>query len=213
MIFVAVVEGHSLVRAGLRMAIDAEPDLQVTVDCASAAELPKLLARSPADVVLLDYDVSGVGGSEAVGLITSMRDAAPVVAFTAVHDDATVRGAIGAGATAVLLKEASPDELLGALRAAASGAHSLSPGLLAAVFRIIANQRSPQALAIPIGLTTREREVLARIGLGKSNQEIAKELTVSSATVKSHVNRIFAKTGARDRTALVVLAYQTNLVS
>lgn len=212
MIFVAVVEGHSLVRAGLRMAIDAEPDLQVTVDCASAAALPKLLARRPADVVLLDYDVSGVGGSEAVGLITSMRDAAPVVAFTAV-DDATVREAIGADATAVLLKEASPDELLGALRAAASGVHSLSPGLLPAVFRIIANQRSPQALAIPIGLTTREREVLARIGLGKSNQEIAKELTVSSATVKSHVNRIFAKTGARDRTALVVLAYQTNLVS
>lgn len=70
MIFVAVVEGHSLVRAGLRMAIDAEPDLQVTVDCASAAALPKLLARRPADVVLLDYDVSGVGGSEAVGLIT-----------------------------------------------------------------------------------------------------------------------------------------------
>jgi DNA-binding NarL/FixJ family response regulator len=201
---VVVADGQGLVRAGLRVLLERESDV---VEAASADEVVALAHSTAPDVVVVDLDLPG-GGLEAVRRID-----APVVML--LPDDRELFAALRAGATGLLLKDGDASELRAAVRAAADGEAMLAPPLAR---RVVADflarperlQRTPEQLA---ELTAREREVMALVACGLSNEEIAERLVVTRATAKTHVSRALCKLGARDRAQLVVLAYEAGLVA
>jgi DNA-binding NarL/FixJ family response regulator len=213
---VLLADDQALIRAGFRVLIDAAPDLEVVGEAANGREALDLLRRTRADVVLMDIRMPEVDGLEATRRITADDDLAGVkvlVLTTFEVDDHVVR-AIRAGASGFLGKGVEPGELLAAIRAAAAGDAPLSP---AATRLLIGKLRSDAPVTeVDAGrlrvLTQREREVVALVGQGLSNDEIAAKLFVSPLTAKTHVNRAMTKLHAHDRAQLVVIAYQTGLV-
>ncbi len=215
---VVLVDDQQMVRAGFRMVIDSQPDLTVVGEAGTGDEAVRLLARTPADVVLMDVRMPGTDGIEATRQVTA-RDGAPrVVVLTTFDLDEYVVAAIGAGASGFLLKDAPPEEMLAAVRTVHAGdsviAASSTRRLLQHVAPMLrgtstAPTAAPRELA---DLTPREREVLVQMALGASNSELAEHFVVSEATVKTHVGRVLAKTGSRDRVQAVVLAFRTGLV-
>jgi DNA-binding NarL/FixJ family response regulator len=217
---VVLVDDQQMVRAGFRMVIDSQPDLTVVGEAGDGAAAVALLRDVRADVVLMDVRMPGTDGIEATRQVTALADPPRIVVLTTFDLDEYVVAAIGAGASGFLLKDAPPEEMLGAIRTVHAGdsviAASSTRRLLQHVAPLLrgAGPVVPRTDAAPLAeLTPREREVLVQMALGASNAEIAEHFVVSEATVKTHVGRVLAKTGSRDRVQAVVLAYRTGLVS
>ncbi|GGM19813.1 DNA-binding response regulator [Micromonospora sonchi] len=216
-----LVDDQPLVRAGIRMLLDAEADLTVVGEASDGAEAVRLARDLQPDVVLMDVRMPGVDGVTATGEICgddfSVDPDRPVrvLILTTYHVDETVYAALRAGASGFVLKDAVPQELLGAVRAVAVGEAWLDPavarGLLTDfVGRLGVPATTPERLG---RLTAREREVLVTMAYGLSNSEIAARLVVGEATVKTHVSRVLMKLGLRDRAQAVAVAYQSGLVT
>jgi DNA-binding NarL/FixJ family response regulator len=216
---VALVDDQLLVRAGFRMVIDSQPDLRVVLEAGDGAEAVRLLApgAGPAvDVVLMDVRMPVLDGLTATARLTSAGAGGPrVIVLTTFDLDEYVLRAIRAGASGFLLKDAPPQELLAAIRTVHAGDAVIAPSstrrLLEHLVQVLpaASPRIDPAMA---ALTVREREVLVLMARGRSNTEIAADLVVAEATVKTHVGRVLAKLGARDRVQAVVAAYEAGLV-
>jgi DNA-binding NarL/FixJ family response regulator len=215
MIKVLLADDQALVRAGFRALLDAQPDIEVVGEAADGAEAVRLATRERPDVVLMDIRMPGLDGLEATRRIAAdaQLGGVRIVILTTFDLDEYVFEALRVGASGFLVKDTEPVDLLRGVRAVASGDALLSPGVtrrLIGEFASRARQpRPPKDLA---GLTDREREVMALVGEGLSNEEIAERLVVSPATAKTHVSRAMVKLGARDRAQLVVFAYEAGLV-
>ncbi|MBB3677135.1 response regulator [Modestobacter versicolor] len=219
---VVLVDDQQLVRAGFRMVIDSQPDLTVVGEAGDGGAAVDLLRRTPADVVLMDVRMPGTDGIAATAQVTALPDPPRVVVLTTFDLDEYVVAAIGAGASGFLLKDAPPEEMLDAVRTVHAGDSVIAASSTRRLLQHVApmlrgaggpagtTQADPGALA---ELTPREKEVLVQMAYGASNTEIASQLFVSEATVKTHVGRVLAKTGSRDRVQAVVLAYRTGLVA
>ena len=218
---VVLVDDQQMVRAGFRMVIDSQPDLTVVGEAGDGAAAVDLLRRTAADVVLMDVRMPGTDGIAATEQVTALPEPPRVVVLTTFDLDEYVVAAIGAGASGFLLKDAAPEEMLSAVRTVHAGdsviAASSTRRLLqhvAPMLRGSAGTATAPADPRPLAeLTPREKEVLVLMAYGASNTEIAQQLFVSEATVKTHVGRVLGKTGSRDRVQAVVLAYRTGLVA
>ena len=215
---IALIDDQPLVRAGFAMVIDSQDDMEVVVQAADgAAAVEELRARS-VDVVLMDVRMPRMDGIEATSRILAQApaDRAPrIIVLTTFDLDEYVVSAIRAGASGFLLKDAQPEELLSAIRTVHGGDAVIAPSATRRLLARVVAIPEPQAQDTSVleALTEREREVLALMGRGRSNQEIGAELFVAEATVKTHVGRVLAKLGARDRVQAVIIAFETGLVA
>jgi len=212
---VALADDQHLVRAGFRALLDAEPGVRVTIEAATGMELLERLRADPVDVVLMDIrmpDGDGLWATEQIAADPRLAGIGVVVVTTFELDEYVAR-AVRAGASGFLVKDTEPEDLVRAVRAVAAGEGLLSPGVTRRLLDRLAIglREAPDTRLLDV-LTEREREVLRLVGQGFSNEEIARELVLSPLTAKTHVSRIMAKLGARDRVRLVVLAYETGLV-
>ncbi|MER6316883.1 response regulator transcription factor [Streptomyces sp. NPDC001581] len=215
MIRVLLADDQLLVRAGFRALLDAQPDIEVAGEAANGEEAVRLVRELRPDVVLMDIRMPVLDGLEATRRITEGRGPAAVrvVMLTTFELDEYVFEAIRSGASGFLVKDTEPEELLRAVRAVVAGDALLSPGVTRRLIAEFAARSKQPAAAADLGrLTEREREVMALVGMGLSNEEIARRLVVSPLTAKTHVSRTMVKLGARDRAQLVVLAYESGLV-
>lgn len=215
MIRVLLADDQRLVRAGFRALLEAEEDIEVIAEAATGREAVALTAERRPDVVMMDIrmpDGDGLWATEQIVADPALADVHIVIVTTFELDD-YVAQAIRAGASGFLVKDTDPADLIRAVRVAAVGEALLSPGvtrrLLQRVAGDLSTSRDTAALDV---LTEREREVLALVGQGLTNGEIAARLFLSPLTAKTHVSRILTKLGARDRVHLVVIAYETGLV-
>lgn len=205
MIRLVLSDDHPVVRAGMRALLEAEPDLAVIGEASSAEEAVTLAATPGVDLVLMDLQFPGrLQGVDATRRIRSTPGAPRVLVLTNYDTDADILGAIEAGASGYLLKDAPPGELVAAIRAAAAGESALAPAVAS---RLDASQRSPDQR-----LTVRESEVLALVAAGSTNREIGQALFLSEATVKSHLVHIFTKLGVGSRTAAVAKARELGAI-
>ena len=215
---VALVDDQELVRAGFRMMLDAQPDMSVTAEAADGLGAVAVAARGAADVMVMDVRMPRLDGVEAARLICAAGERPKVLMLTTFDLDEYAFAALKAGASGFLLKDVPPQELLFAIRSVHSGDSVVAPSTTRRLIdRFVpmlpagAEGASPAAADLA-ELTEREREVLVQVAAGLSNAEIATRLFVSEATVKTHVGRILAKLGLRDRVQAVVLAYESGLV-
>ncbi|MGP3959454.1 response regulator [Nonomuraea sp. 3N208] len=208
---VVIADDEDLVRAGLRIIIDAEPDLAVVGEAADGAAVLPVVRREQPDVVLMDVRMPALDGIQATARLMALDDPPKVLVVTTFENDDHVYDALRAGASGFLLKRARPDDLVKAIKVVAAGESLLFP----AAIRALAGGRSAGRPAVPgIGrLTAREGDVLRLMARGLSNTEIAAELVVGAETVKTHVGNVLAKLGARDRTQAVIAAYESGFVS
>ncbi|MEV0601858.1 response regulator transcription factor [Streptomyces sp. NPDC050315] len=215
MIRVLLADDQVLVRAGFRALLDAQPDIEVVGEAADGEEALTAVRDQQPDVVLMDIRMPVVDGLAATRRITGDERLAgvKVVMLTTFELDEYVFEAIRSGASGFLVKDTEPDELLRAVRAVVAGDALLSPGVTRRLIaEFAARSKEPAAAEGLAQLTEREREVMALVGIGLSNEEIARRLVVSPLTAKTHVSRTMVKLGARDRAQLVVLAYESGLV-
>ena len=214
MIRVVLADDQELVRAGFRALIEAEDDLEVAGEAANGDEAIRLAAELRPDVILMDIRMPGTDGLEATARILGDdgTDGVHVVMLTTFDLDEYVFEALRLGASGFLVKNTRPAELLEAVRVVAGGEALLSPGVTRRLIEKFATHAKTAPTANLEDLTEREREVIALVAEGLSNQEIADRLVVSPSTAKTHVNRAMAKLDARDRAQLVILAYESGLV-
>jgi DNA-binding NarL/FixJ family response regulator len=212
---VALADDQPLVRAGLAMILSAQPDIEVVGEVGDGDAAAKLAATARPDIVLMDIRMPGVDGLEATRRITADPElhAVRVLVLTTFELDEYVFEALCSGASGFIVKHTEPADLLHAVREVARGGALLSPGVTRRLIAEFVRRRPP---AMPPAaaldeLTDREREVVGFVALGLSNDEIAEELVISTATARTHVSRAMLKVGARDRAQLVVLAYQSGL--
>lgn len=209
---VLVVDDQELVRTGLRRILRRRDGLEIVAECADGSEVPTTLAAHPADVVVMDLRMPRVDGITATRLLREDCDAPPVLVLTTFDDDELLSGALRAGAAGFILKDSAAEELVRAVHAVAAGDSWLDP---AVTERVLAAYRDagPSHPAPPVPeLTERELEVLRAVAGGRTNAEIAADLVISELTVKSHIGRIFAKLGLRDRAAAIVWAFDHGIV-
>ena len=217
-ISVLLADDQPLLRRGFRMIIQAEDDLTVTGEAGDGGEAVERARRNPPDVVLMDIRMPNTDGIEATRRIVAANPAVRVLVLTTFDLDEYAFGALRAGASGFLLKDVRPAELITAIRTVAAGNAVVSPRvtrrLLEEYTQVMPPPAGQQAERYPqlSSLTERESEVLEAVARGLSNAEIAAKLFVSETTVKSHVGRILAKLGLRDRIQIVVLAYEAGLV-
>jgi DNA-binding NarL/FixJ family response regulator len=204
---VVVADDEPLVRSGLRLILDAEPDLEVVGEAGDGAQAVELARSLRPDVVCMDVRMPGVDGLRATELVLRLPDPPRVLVVTTFEHDGYVLDALTAGASGFLLKRAGADEMVQAVRTVAVGQSLLYPQALRDLVRT-----RPRATAGAPVLTPREREVLALVAQGMTNAEIAAALMVGVETVRTHVASVLAKLQARDRTQAVVLGYRAGLV-
>jgi Response regulator containing a CheY-like receiver domain and an HTH DNA-binding domain len=200
---VLLVDDQQVVRAGLRMLCDAQPDIEVVGEAGNGAEAIRLFDRLSPDVVVMDLRMPGVDGITATGRIVAERPSARIVVLTTFGDDDHLYPALTAGACGFLLKDAPPEQLLDGIRRAAAGDSPFSPEVLRRLVRRAVHAQTSRP-APPPGLTEREREVLALVAEGLSNTEIAERLHIGVTTVKTHINSLMAKTGSPNRVRLAL---------
>ena len=215
MIRVLLADDQALVRAGFRALIDAQRDMEVVGEADDGEAAVALAAERAPQVVLMDIRMPGLDGIEATRRISADPALAGVrvVMLTTFDLDEHVFEALACGASGFLVKDTEPDELLRAVRVVAAGEALLGPSVTRRLIAEFTAQR-PRSGPLPAAfdeLTAREREVVALVALGLSNDEIADRLVISPATAKTHVSRAMTKAGARDRAQLVVLAYRSGL--
>lgn len=216
---VALVDDQDLVRTGFRMILSVENDIELVGEAADGLAATKLVEQLSPDVVLMDVQMSTMDGIEATRRIVASSDTRVVILTTFERDD-YLFAALDAGASGFLLKSCSADELVAAIRNVAEGHALLAPKMTRSLIERFTAERAresaPRTTAVAEPgldeLTDRERDVLVLIAEGRSNAEIAEELVVGTATVKTHVSRILTKLGLRDRVQAVVLAYRSGLV-
>jgi DNA-binding NarL/FixJ family response regulator len=204
---ILLVDDHSVVRQGLRMFLALDPELEVVGEAADGAEALKAARRLQPDVVLMDLLMPVMDGITAIGALRRELPDIEIIALTSVLEDASVIGAVRAGAIGYLLKDTRADELCRAIKAAAQGQVQLSPQAAARLMREVRAPESPEAL------TEREIEVLRLLAHGRANKEIASALTIGEKTVKTHVSNILAKLGVQSRTQAALYAVRVGLVS
>lgn len=205
MIRLILCDDHPIVRAGLRAVLTVEPDIEVVGEATSAEEAIAVASSTPADLVLMDLQFGGdLDGADATRRILAAADAPYVLILTNYDTDADILGAVEAGASGYLLKDAPPDELLAAVRAAAAGQSALAPAITS---RLLQRVRAPA-----ISLSGRELEVLTLVAAGRSNAEVAAELFLGETTIKTHLVHVFDKLGVGSRTAAVNAARQAGLL-
>ncbi|WP_422740240.1 response regulator [Micromonospora sp. WMMD729] len=214
---VVIVDDQALVRAGFKMVLDSQPDLAVVGEAIDGADALRVLARTEADVVVMDIRMPTMDGVEATRRICADRPSGPprVLVLTTFDTEADAFAALRAGASGFLLKNVPPEELLDAIRVVARGDSVVAPSITRRLLDRFAGQLGVAPTADPrlAQLTEREREVLLLVAQGLSNAEIATKAHVAEATVKTHVGRILAKLQLRDRVQAVVLAYESGLVT
>ncbi|WP_269305041.1 response regulator [Aeromicrobium sp. HA] len=215
---VALVDDQQMVRAGFRMLVDSQDDLMVVGEAGDGEEALRLLAEVEADVVLMDVRMPRLDGVEATRRLAPGDEGPRVIVLTTFDLDEYAFAALRAGASAFLLKDAAPPDLLAAIRAVHAGDAVVAPSTTRRLLdHFLTAPTAPRASGAAAdrrleSVTEREREVLGLIARGLSNPEIAADLVVSEATVKTHVSRLLAKTGSRDRVHLVLLAFEAGLV-
>jgi DNA-binding NarL/FixJ family response regulator len=212
---VLIVDDQALVRAGFRMILEAQPDIEVVGEAGDGAQAIALVESHKPDVVLMDIRMPGVDGIEATRRLVAGPPPRPrVVILTTYELDEYVFDALAAGATGFLLKHVPPEELVRGVRLAAAGEAMLAPSVTRRLIEEFASRRPaarPTTAALDT-LTEREREVLTFLARGLSNPEIAREMHVGDATVKTHVAHLLDKLELRDRTQAVIYAYEVGLV-
>jgi len=212
---VAIADDQQLIRGGFRSLLEAEPDIEIVGEAGTGAEAVALVTAVRPDVVLMDIrmpDGDGLWATEQIVQNPRLADT-HIVIVTTFELDEYVGRAIRAGASGFLVKDTEPVELIRAVRVVAGGDALLSPGVTRRLLERISGQlrEAPDTTQLTV-ITEREREVLALVGQGLTNDEIGKSLYLSPLTAKTHVSRIMSKLGARDRVQLVVIAYETGLV-
>ena len=212
MIRVLLVDDEQLIRTGLRMILEAEDDLEVVGSAVDGLDALAAVDRLAPDVVLMDIRMPRMDGLEATRRILSGPSQSRVVVLTTFDLDEHVFDALAAGASGFLLKDAPAHQLVDAIRAAAAGNALLAPSVTRRLIAQFTRSRPRQSPAISDDLTARETEVWQLVAEGLSNAEIAERLVIGEATVKTHVARLLAKLGLRDRVQAVVLAYECGLV-
>ncbi len=209
---VLVADDQSMVRAGFRMLLSGEDDIEVVAEASNGIEAVEKAARFAPTVVLMDIRMPELDGLEATRRILAVDPDARVLVLTTFDLDEYVYEALRAGASGFVLKDDPPEQLLEAVRTVASGEALLSPAITKRVIREFTRMARPRPPKELDDLSTREREVLRLIALGLSNAQIGQELFISETTVKTHVTHILSKLGLHDRVQVVVLAYQTGIV-
>jgi DNA-binding NarL/FixJ family response regulator len=204
---VFIVDDHSVVRQGLKMFLSLDDELELVGEASNGAEALERIASLDPDVVLMDLIMPVMDGVTAIKEISSRYPEVEVIALTSVLEDASVTGAVRAGATGYLLKDTQGEELCRSIKAAAAGQVQLSPEVAERLMREIRAPESPEKL------TEREVDVLRLLARGNANKQIARELSVSETTVKSHVSNILAKLGMSSRTQAALHAVRIGLVS
>lgn len=214
MIRVLLVDDQALVRKGLLRILNQEPDINVVGECEDGDEVVAEAQRLQPDVVLMDVRMKRMDGISATQALLTQDIASPVMILTTFGNDDVLRDALAAGAAGFVLKDASTEDLIRATQVIAAGGAWLDPAITNKVldhYRRLHPQRDEPCVDAD-ALTAREREVLLLIAEGQTNQEIASQLVVSEATVKTHISHIFSKLGARDRAAAIVYAYDHGIV-
>jgi DNA-binding NarL/FixJ family response regulator len=211
---VLLADDQALVRAGFKALLDAQDDIEVVGEAADGDEAVRLARLERPDVILMDVRMPGLDGLEATRRIATDAhlDGVRVVILTTFELDEYVFEALRNGASGFLVKDTEPVELLAGVRAVARGDALLSPSVTRRLIAEYANRAKPPPAAALDQLTAREREVVALVAAGLTNEDIAERLYMSPATAKTHVNRAMTKVGARDRAQLVVAAYESGLV-
>ncbi|MCC8482581.1 response regulator transcription factor [Streptomyces globisporus] len=204
-----VVDDHPVVRDGLRGMFTAAPGFEVLGEAANGVDALAVVGELDPDVVLMDLRMPGGGGVAAIAELTRRSARSKVLVLTTYDTDSDTLPAIEAGATGYLLKDAPREELFAAVRAAADGRSVLSPAVAS---RLMTRVRTPAADPAETTLSAREREVLVLVARGTTNREIAAELFISEATVKTHLTHVFAKLGAKDRAAAVAVGYDRGIL-
>jgi DNA-binding NarL/FixJ family response regulator len=214
MIRVVVADDQALLRGSFQALIDAQPDLSVVGEAGNGLEAVELAAREQPDLVLMDVRMPEMDGIEATRQVCAAQASVRVLILTMFDLDAYVYSALRAGASGFLLKDAPPADLLAAVRTVAAGEALLAPTVTRRLIDEFARRPEPRRATHELNkLTERELEVLTLIAKGLSNAEIAERLHVSHGTVKTHVSHMLAKFEARDRAQLIIVAYETGLVS
>jgi DNA-binding NarL/FixJ family response regulator len=214
MIRVLLADDEAMVREGFRLILESHPDIEVVAEAADGAEALELARELEPSVVLMDIRMPTLDGLEATRRLLASQTGARVLVLTTFDNDAIVYEALKSGASGFLLKSAPRDQLVGAVRIVAGGEELLAPAITRRLIEDFV-RRPPPGASRPAeleALSERELDVLMLIARGRSNDEIACELFVSDSTVKTHIGRIFAKLGLRDRAQAVVIAYETGLV-
>lgn len=215
MISVVLIDDQVLVRAGLRALLEHDPEIKIVGEADNGRSGLQLVQEKVPDLVLMDIRMPIMDGLQATRQIVNQPDLhnSKVLVLTTFDEDEDIQEAIRAGAAGYLLKDISPEELRRAVHVVAAGEALLAPGITRRVMQqLVANTGSlkPELLK---ELTERECEILRHIGLGQSNDEIAQELVISPATARTYVSRLLAKLDARDRSQLVVIAYESGLLT
>ncbi|GAA0953963.1 response regulator transcription factor [Nonomuraea longicatena] len=209
MIRVMLVDDQVLLRAGFRMVLSAQPDIEVVAEAGDGSQALEVLAHTEVDVVLMDVRMPKMDGVEA----TARIDGPKVLILTTFDLDEYAFAAVKAGASGFLLKDVPPDDLLTAIRQVHAGDAVMAPSTLSRMLRrFAAHLPSGGGDGAVAGLTPREHEVMIMVARGLSNTEIADRLSVAEATVKTHLGRVLAKLGLRDRAQVVVYAYEAGLI-
>ncbi|SEA86565.1 response regulator [Leifsonia sp. 21MFCrub1.1] len=215
---ILLVDDQQLVRMGFRMVLEAEPDLVVVGEAPDGAEAVRLTAQVRPDVVLMDVRMPVLDGIEATRRIVETDPGARIIILTTFDLDEYAFGGLRAGASGFLLKDARPDELIGAVRAVAAGDAAVSGRVTRAMLEMFADRLPAGSSRTPAGhdpaaaLTPREREILLAIGEGLSNGEIGARFYLTESTVKTHVGRVLSKLQLRDRVHAVIFAYEHGLL-
>lgn len=217
-----LVDDQELVRAGFRMVLDAQDDMTVVGEAGDGAAAVRDIPSRRVDVVLMDIRMPRMDGVEATRRLTALGERPRVLVLTTFDLDEYAYAALRAGASGFLLKDAGPAELLTAIRAVHAGDAVVAPSTTRRMLERFAGHLPEDGVGGPAGsghdddrlapLTAREREVLEAVGRGLTNSEIAGELFLAEATVKTHIGRVLAKLGLRDRVHMVITAYETGLV-
>jgi DNA-binding NarL/FixJ family response regulator len=212
---IMLVDDQEMVRAGFRMILEAEPDFSVVGEASDGRAAIEVAERADAEVVLMDVRMPGMDGIDACRVIRERHPDTRVMMLTTFDLHDYVHAALRAGASGFMLKDAPAEQLVDAIRIIANGDALLAPSITQALIDEIARQPLRDRSSYPgiDELTERELEVLHLMARGRSNSEIARELYLGEATVKTHVGRILAKLGARDRVQAVVIAYESGVVT
>ena len=211
---VFLADDHALVRAGFKMIIDAEPDIEVVAEAEDGQQAVEAARDSEADVVLMDIQMPILNGIEATRRLARLRTERPVrvLILTTFERDEYIFESLRAGASGFLLKNAPPEDLIKAVRVVAAGESLLAPSITRRIIAEFTKLRPRNDVADEVRLLTeREIEVIRALALGYSNAELARQLRVTQGTVKTHVSNVLSKLGLRDRTQAVVFAYESGL--